>query len=181
MVSDFIPPQTLLEESRNGGLVCAHMHSITRTQKISTVMSKVGECRQQEHTQHAPSMKTECDCLFGWIRNGQIRKNLTQNDEPQRYIWEYRRRSDCSILWPSDKVSASRARDRSSIPALSVGLFLGSCHISDLNIHTPEATLPGAWCYRVSARTGWLGVSTVFDLQLLSLWQHVHLFEQICL
>ena len=27
----------------------------------------MGECRQQKHTQHAPSLKTECDYLNGWI------------------------------------------------------------------------------------------------------------------
>ena len=37
-------------------------------------MSKTGECRQQKHTQHAPSTKTECDYL-----NGHIRKNLSKN------------------------------------------------------------------------------------------------------
>ena len=34
------------------------------------------------------------------------------------------------------------------------GIFSGSSHTSDLNIGTPVATLPGAWCYRVSAGTG---------------------------
>ena len=29
------------------------------------------------------STKTECDYLNGWIKNGHIRKNLTQNGEPQ--------------------------------------------------------------------------------------------------
>ena len=33
------PPKTLLGESINGGLVCAHMHSIPWTQKILTFMS----------------------------------------------------------------------------------------------------------------------------------------------
>ena len=33
--------------------------------------------------------------------------------------------------------------------------FSGSSHTSDLNIGTPMATLPGAWCYKVSAGTGW--------------------------
>ena len=37
--------------------------------------------------------------------------------------------------------------------------FSGSSHTSDLNIGTPVATLPGAWCYRVSAGTGRPGVS----------------------
>ena len=37
--------------------------------------------------------------------------------------------------------------------------FSGSSHTSDLNASTPVATLPGAWRYRVSAGTGWPGVS----------------------
>ena len=48
MVSDSIPPKTLLDESINRGLVCAHMHSIARTQKILTFMSQIGECRKQK-------------------------------------------------------------------------------------------------------------------------------------
>ena len=39
------------------------------------------------------------------------------------------------------------------------GIFSGSSHTSDLNIDTPVATLPGAWCYRVSAGAVWPGVS----------------------
>ena len=42
------------------------------------------------------------------------------------------------------------------------GIFLGSSHTSDLNIGTPVATLPGAWRYRVSARTGRPGVSILW-------------------
>ena len=37
--------------------------------------------------------------------------------------------------------------------------FSGSSHTSDLKIGTPVATLPVAWYYRVSTRTGWPGVS----------------------
>ena len=37
--------------------------------------------------------------------------------------------------------------------------FPGSNHTSDLKIGTPVATLPGAWCSRVSAGTDWPGVS----------------------
>ena len=66
MVSDSIPKK-LLDECINLGLVCAHMHSIAKTQKILTFMSRMGECWQQKHTQHAPSTKTECDYLYGWI------------------------------------------------------------------------------------------------------------------
>ena len=39
------------------------------------------------------------------------------------------------------------------------GIFSGSSHTSDSKIGTPVATLPGAWCYRVSAGTGRPGVS----------------------
>ena len=39
------------------------------------------------------------------------------------------------------------------------GIFSGSSHTSDLKIGTPVAALPGAWCYRVSAGTGWPGIS----------------------
>ena len=39
------------------------------------------------------------------------------------------------------------------------GIFSRSSHTSDLKIGTPVATLPGAWCYRVSTGTGWPGVS----------------------
>ena len=45
MGSDCIP-DPLSSESQ----VCAHMHSITRTQEILTSMSKMGECQQQKHT-----------------------------------------------------------------------------------------------------------------------------------
>ena len=49
------------------------------------------------------------------------------------------------------KASASRAADP--------GFDSGSSQTSDLKIGTPVATLPGAWRYRVSAMTGWPGVS----------------------
>ena len=63
------PPtqKTLLGESINRGLVCAHMHSFARTQKILTFMSSTGECWQQKDTQHAPSTETERDYPIGWI------------------------------------------------------------------------------------------------------------------
>ena len=69
MGSWFHSLKTLSDESVNRGLVCAHMHSIPRTQKILTFMS-YGECGQQKHTQHAPFTKTECDYLNGWIKKG---------------------------------------------------------------------------------------------------------------
>ena len=56
------------------------------------------------------------------------------------------------------KASASRAKIPGSNPACA-GIFSGSSHTSDLKIGTPVATLPDAWRYRVSAGTGWPGVS----------------------
>ena len=56
------------------------------------------------------------------------------------------------------KASASGAED----PGFESRLrrdFSGSSHTSDLKTGTPVAYLPGAWHYRVSAGTGWPGVS----------------------
>ena len=56
------------------------------------------------------------------------------------------------------KASASRAED----PGFESRLrrdFSGSSHTGDLKLGTPVATLPGAWCYRVSTGTGQPGVS----------------------
>ena len=61
-------PTTLLDESINQGLVCTHMHSSVQTQKILTFMSLMSECWHQKHTQQTPSTKTECDYLYGWIK-----------------------------------------------------------------------------------------------------------------
>ena len=57
------------------------------------------------------------------------------------------------------KASASRAEDPGFESRLCKGFFSGSIHTSDLNIGSPVATLPGVWCYRVSAGTGRPGVS----------------------
>ena len=84
------------DDSINRGLVCAHMHSITQTQKILTFMPTMGEYPQQKHTQHAPSMKMECDYLNGCIKkNSHIRKNLTHNGEPQRSSWATQKKKIC--------------------------------------------------------------------------------------
>ena len=71
------------------------------------------------------------------------------------------------------KVSTSRVEDLGFQSRLRWD-FSGSSHTGDFKIGTPVATLPGTWRYRVSAETGWPGVSTLtgwdvnFDLQLLS-------------
>ena len=63
------------------------------------------------------------------------------------------------------KASASRAEDLGCDSCLLLRDFSGSSHTSDLNklkVGTPVATLPGAWRYRVSAGTGWPGVSMLW-------------------
>ena len=63
------------------------------------------------------------------------------------------------------KASASGAEDPVFESRLRRGFFfLGGgggrmSHTSDLKTGTPVATLPGSWCYRVSAGTGRPGVS----------------------
>ena len=56
------------------------------------------------------------------------------------------------------KASAPRAEDP-RFESRSRRGFSGSSHTSDVKIGTPVTALPGAWCYRVSAGTGWPGVS----------------------
>ena len=56
------------------------------------------------------------------------------------------------------KASASGAEDPGFESCLRRD-FSGSSRTSDFKIGTPVATLPGAWRYRVSAGTGWPGVS----------------------
>ena len=91
MGSNSIPPKTPSDESINRGLVCAHMHFIARTQKILTFMSLTGECRQQKHTQHAPSTKTECDYLNGWIK----KRSHTQKSHRKKKRKKIRRSLFC--------------------------------------------------------------------------------------
>ena len=57
------------------------------------------------------------------------------------------------------KASHSDAAGPGSISNFPRGVFPQSSHSSDLKIGTPLATLPGTGCYRVSAGTGWPGVS----------------------
>ena len=68
MSSESSPRNGNSNESIYRGLVCAHTHSFARTKKNLPFMSKTFECRQQKYTQHAPFTKTECDYLYGWIK-----------------------------------------------------------------------------------------------------------------
>ena len=57
------------------------------------------------------------------------------------------------------KASTWRVACLAFIPACSMDLFPGPVKTSDVNIGTTVAVMPGAWCYRANARTGWPGVS----------------------
>ena len=59
------------------------------------------------------------------------------------------------------KASASKAADSGIDFRLCCGDFSGSSHTGDFKTGTPLAPLPGPWRYRVSAGTGWPGVSIV--------------------
>ena len=87
MGSNSIPPKTPSDESINRGLVCAHMHFITWTQKILTFMIDGWMPATKTHpacTIH----KTECDYLNGWIKKRVTYVKISpKSGEPQRYSW----------------------------------------------------------------------------------------------
>ena len=88
-------PYTLSDGSIYRGLVCAHKHSIARTQKIQTSMPKTGECRQQKNTPSMlhPRRQNVTTSMIGLKRNRSHTQQLsTQNGEPQRCSWERRKR-----------------------------------------------------------------------------------------
>ena len=60
------------------------------------------------------------------------------------------------------KASTSRAEDPGFESRLRRDFISGSSHTSDLKIGTPVATLPGVWCFRVSAGSGWPGASILW-------------------
>ena len=53
------------------------------------------------------------------------------------------------------KASTLGEEDTEFDSPLRRGDFSGSSHTSDIKRGTPVATLPGSWCYRVSAGTDW--------------------------
>ena len=59
------------------------------------------------------------------------------------------------------KAFASEAEDSGFESGLHQDIS-GLSHASDFKIGFQVATLPGAWCYRVSAGTGWPGVSILW-------------------
>ena len=115
--------------------------------------------------------------------------------------------SSCTLIPPfrqavyrGEHLALGPPRWRPGWNTASAGIFPGSSHTSDLEIDTPVATLPGAWRYKVSAGTGWPGVSTlwlgemeslicnfclsvaawkVWSAASISVWQHVKLSRSV--
>ena len=79
-----------------------------------------------------------------------------------------------------------RERKIPSSNPVCAGIFSGLSHTSDFKICTPVATLPGSWCYRVSAGTGPPGVSILWLGEMESWICNFYLsvsarkIEQIC-
>ena len=108
--------------------------------------------------------KVETHCL-GWLRPPvQHASSLPPSPPPPT---PFLHSSLNRLLGLLVKASASRAED----PGFESRLrwdFSGSSHTSDLKIGTPvAATLPGAWCDRVSIGTGWPCVSTLGEMESL--------------
>ena len=80
MGSNSIPPKTPSDESINRGLVCAHMHFIAQTQR------RVNAGNKNTPSTYHPRRRNVTTLMVG-LKNGHIRKNLTQSGEHQRYSW----------------------------------------------------------------------------------------------
>ena len=103
---------------------------------------------------------------FSWLSHTSDRKTGTCPD--RRLVSQAQHLSVfCAVLrcsWPDRlfglvvKASTLRAKDTGFESHLWQD-FSGSSHTSDLETGTPVSILPGAWGYRVSAGTGWPGVS----------------------
>ena len=90
---------------------------------------------------------------------------------PFRWTWGVTSFSSFSLHRLAGLVVRRPPRER-KIPGSNptcAGIFSGSNHTSDFKIGTPVATLPGAWRERVSAGTGWPGVSILWLGEMESL------------
>ena len=61
--------------------------------------------------------------------------------------------------WPNGKASASMVADLRSFPAFRLEVFFSLSPTGNLRTGSLMATTGGAWCYRVTAGTGWPSVS----------------------
>ena len=78
MGSNSIPPKTLSDESISQGLVCAHTHFTARAQKIlMSCPRRVNAVNKNTPSMHHPRRRNVTTLMVG-LKNGHIRKNLTQ-------------------------------------------------------------------------------------------------------
>ena len=75
--------QCLASNCCKAGNTCIPSHRLKRSRHSCPRQVNAGN----KNTQHAPSTKTECDYLNGWIKKWSNTKNLTQNGEPQICSW----------------------------------------------------------------------------------------------
>ena len=96
--------------------------------------------------------------LFFFSQVTEIRNTQTSWVSPTPYLPRCPSRPHHRLAGLVVKASASGAEDPGFESRLRRN-FSGSCHTSDFKTGTPVATMPGAWRDRVSAGTGWPGVS----------------------
>ena len=123
--------KNLSDKGINRGLVCAYMHSIARTQKILTFISETCECRQQKHTQHAPSTKTECDTSMVGLTT------KTKQTKKKKKTATYAKISP-KMVNPRDIAGERRRRRNKTI--IIVNLSVTACVLSQ-----PVEAIPPRW------------------------------------
>ena len=113
-------------------------------------------------------IRSPYDCILSnFNRKGDIPGNDTQKTYSSRERFEksqYAVEPTSSLIMHClvglvVKASASRTEDPGFESRLRRDFFRGRVIPVTSKLGTPVATLPGAWRYRVSARTGWPGVS----------------------
>ena len=114
------------------------------------------ECPQPKHRQHAPSIKMECDSLYGWINQAVKYTKISPKMVNPRDLAGN----------TEEKEEASLAGDTGVNPCFPL---IWSEVTSDPEVGSPVATLPDAWHCRVSARTCWPGVSVLWLDGIVSL------------
>ena len=122
--------------------ICIHMHTDMYTQELWTFCVESGRTLLGNLHTHTHTHTLTCICA---------------------YIHTHDRLAGLVV-----KASTSRVEDPGFASRLRWD-FSGSSHTSDFKTGTPVATLPGAWRYRVSAGTGWPGVSILWLGEMESL------------
>ena len=86
--------------------LCTHaFHRTDSKFEILTFMSQMGECQHQIHTQHAQSMKTECDYLNGWIKKAVIYAKISPKTVNSRDIAGECRRKGSPLALESQELN----------------------------------------------------------------------------